>query len=81
LDDWIRDIRESVMFVRHGDVDDGQHHEYVSLENRDESVEAYPEDLRQPAAYRAGAAMVRVHDVRETVDFLRVFSAIEQRRR
>jgi dihydropteroate synthase len=33
------------------------------------------------AAVRAGAAMVRVHDVRETVDFLRVLSAIEQRRR
>jgi dihydropteroate synthase len=29
------------------------------------------------AAYRGGAAMVRVHDVRETVDFLKVLSAIE----
>jgi dihydropteroate synthase len=33
------------------------------------------------AAFRAGAAMVRVHDVRETVDFLKVLSAIEERRR
>ena len=33
------------------------------------------------AAHRAGAAMVRVHDVRETVEFLKVFSAIEARRR
>src|SRR5881275_190066 len=33
------------------------------------------------AAVRAGAAMVRVHDVRETVDFLRVLVAIEARRR
>ena len=33
------------------------------------------------AAHRAGAAMVRVHDVRETVDFLKVLSAIEERRR
>jgi dihydropteroate synthase len=33
------------------------------------------------AAARAGAAMVRVHDVRETVDFLKVFHAIEERRR
>src|SRR5436190_937584 len=33
------------------------------------------------AAVRAGAAMVRVHDVRETVDFLRVLAAIEERRR
>jgi dihydropteroate synthase len=33
------------------------------------------------AAYRAGAAMVRVHDVRETVDFLKVMAAIEERRR
>src|SRR5438874_4499428 len=33
------------------------------------------------AAVRAGAAMVRVHDVRETVDFLRVLVAIEERRR
>jgi dihydropteroate synthase len=33
------------------------------------------------AAHRAGAAMVRVHDVRETVDFLRVLTAIEERRR
>jgi dihydropteroate synthase len=32
------------------------------------------------AAVRAGAAMVRVHDVRETVDFLRVLVAIEARR-
>ena len=32
------------------------------------------------AAYRAGAAMVRVHDVRETVDFLKVLSAIEEKR-
>ena len=33
------------------------------------------------AAHRAGAAMVRVHDVRETVDFIRVLCAIEERRR
>src|SRR5438067_8011791 len=33
------------------------------------------------AAHRAGAAMVRVHDVRETVDFLKVLSAIEEKRR
>ncbi len=32
------------------------------------------------AAYRGGAAIVRVHDVRETVDFLKVFGAIEERR-
>jgi len=32
------------------------------------------------AAHRAGAAMVRVHDVRETVDFLKVLAAIEERR-
>ena len=32
------------------------------------------------AAYRGGAAMVRVHDVGETVDFLRVMVAIEERR-
>jgi dihydropteroate synthase len=31
------------------------------------------------AAYRGGAAMVRVHDVRETVDFLKVMSAIGER--
>ena len=33
------------------------------------------------AAYRAGAAMVRVHDVRETVDFLKVLKAIAERER
>ncbi|HUP60189.1 MAG TPA: dihydropteroate synthase [Thermoanaerobaculia bacterium] len=33
------------------------------------------------AAHRGGAAMVRVHDVRETVDFLEVLRAIEERRR
>jgi len=33
------------------------------------------------AAYRGGAAMVRVHDVRDTVDFLKVLHAIEERRR
>ena len=33
------------------------------------------------AAMRGGAAMVRVHDVRETVDFLRVSSAIAARER
>jgi dihydropteroate synthase len=33
------------------------------------------------AAYRGGAEMVRVHDVRETVDFLKVLVAIEERRR
>lgn len=32
------------------------------------------------AAHRAGAAMVRVHDVRETVDFLGMLGAIEGRR-
>jgi dihydropteroate synthase len=32
------------------------------------------------AAHRGGAAIVRVHDVRETVDFLRVLSAIEAHR-
>jgi dihydropteroate synthase len=32
------------------------------------------------AAARAGAAMVRVHDVRETVDFLKVWAAIEEHR-
>jgi dihydropteroate synthase len=33
------------------------------------------------AAYRGGASIVRVHDVRETVDFLEVLQAIEERRR
>ena len=33
------------------------------------------------AAYRAGAAMIRVHDVRETVDFLKVLKAIAERER
>ena len=33
------------------------------------------------AAHRAGAAMVRVHDVRETVDFLKVLKAIAERER
>jgi dihydropteroate synthase len=33
------------------------------------------------AACRAGAAIVRVHDVRETVDFLKVLTAIEAKRR
>jgi len=33
------------------------------------------------AARRGGAAIVRVHDVRETVDFLKVLQAIEERRR
>ncbi|HJQ38203.1 MAG TPA: dihydropteroate synthase, partial [Thermoanaerobaculia bacterium] len=33
------------------------------------------------AARRGGAAIVRVHDVRETVDFLRVLQAVEERRR
>ncbi|HYO79312.1 MAG TPA: dihydropteroate synthase [Thermoanaerobaculia bacterium] len=32
------------------------------------------------AAQRGGAAIVRVHDVRETVDFLKVLAAIEARR-
>ena len=32
------------------------------------------------AAHRGGAALVRVHDVRETVDFLRVLAAIEAQR-
>jgi len=32
------------------------------------------------AAHRGRATIVRVHDVRETVDFLKVFSAIEARR-
>ncbi len=32
------------------------------------------------AAHRGGAAIVRVHDVRETVDFLKVLRAIEARR-
>lgn len=31
------------------------------------------------AAYQGGAAIVRVHDVRETVDFLRVLSAIDSK--
>ena len=31
------------------------------------------------AAYRGGAAIVRVHDVRDTVDFLRVLTAIEEK--
>ena len=33
------------------------------------------------AAYRGGAAMVRVHDVRETVDFVKVLTAIAARER
>ena len=32
------------------------------------------------AAHRGGAAIVRVHDVRETVDFLKVLNAVEARR-
>jgi len=31
------------------------------------------------AAHRAGAVLVRVHDVRETVDFLKVLMAIVER--
>jgi dihydropteroate synthase len=33
------------------------------------------------AAHRAGAALVRVHDVRETIDFLKVLTAIAERER
>jgi dihydropteroate synthase len=33
------------------------------------------------AAHRGGASIVRVHDVRETVDFLKVLSAIEAKQR
>jgi dihydropteroate synthase len=33
------------------------------------------------AAYRGGASIVRVHDVKETVDFLKVLHAIEERSR
>lgn len=33
------------------------------------------------AAFRGGAAVVRVHDVRDTVDFLRVITAIEEKER
>jgi dihydropteroate synthase len=33
------------------------------------------------AAFHGGAAIVRVHDVRDTIDFLRVFTAIEERQR
>ena len=33
------------------------------------------------AAYRGGAAIVRVHDVRETVDFLKVLTAVDERER
>ena len=33
------------------------------------------------AAHRAGAALVRVHDVRQTIDFLRVLIAIAERQR
>lgn len=33
------------------------------------------------AAYRGGAAMVRVHDVRDTVDFLKVLTAIAEKER
>jgi dihydropteroate synthase len=33
------------------------------------------------AAHRAGAALVRVHDVRETVDFLKVLTAIAEKER
>ena len=32
------------------------------------------------AAHRGGAAIVRVHDVGETVDFLKVLDAIEAKR-
>jgi dihydropteroate synthase len=33
------------------------------------------------AAHRAGAALVRVHDVRETIDFLKVLNAIAERQK
>jgi dihydropteroate synthase len=33
------------------------------------------------AAHRAGAALVRVHDVRQTVEFLSVLHAIAERER
>jgi dihydropteroate synthase len=33
------------------------------------------------AAFRGGASVVRVHDVRDTMDFLRVLTAIEEKRR
>ena len=33
------------------------------------------------AAHRAGAAMVRVHDVRDTIDFLKVLMAIAERQK
>jgi len=33
------------------------------------------------AAFRGGAAVVRVHDVRQTVDFLKVVAALDERTR
>jgi dihydropteroate synthase len=33
------------------------------------------------AAFRGGAAIVRVHDVRQTADFLKVIAAIEEKAR
>jgi dihydropteroate synthase len=48
------------------------------LTGRDAGPERLPGSLAAvAAAYRGGASVVRVHDVRETVDFLKVLDAIE----
>jgi len=52
------------------------------LTGRDAGPERMPGSLAcVAAAVRAGASLVRVHDVRETVEFLKVFCAIDEKAR
>jgi dihydropteroate synthase len=53
-----------------------------TLTGREAGAERMPGSLAAvAAAHRAGAALVRVHDVRATVDFLKVLTAIAERER
>src|SRR3954451_19684703 len=47
------DEETSVVFVRHRDVNDGEHHENIGLEQNDQDVEDRPAEMQESANHRA----------------------------
>src|SRR5207237_9552771 len=80
LDDWIRCICESVMLVRHGDVNDGQLHADISLQYCDKAIEDRPADVHDAAGYRAPDSARRQEPEQQEYDFACVHVAVQPQR-
>src|SRR5258707_1718488 len=67
--------RMSVTLMRHGDVDDSQHHEYVRLQQDDQDMEDRPGEAEQDGEEGADEAGPGRHPQQQEDDLARVHVA------